>query len=324
MRLENTAYLIERELFLRLRNSTNERFKRNCDRRRFIGESDSPRLRREHADSKAVVTRCQGSVRGFIVGLISIALVASLFGCESSSETQSSQSTAIKSPASSITTMPNRPPLSKTYQVDDWRYAQYIFYFIEKTTGLQLETEVHISLTRARDRCDNGAFSPFQMREVAEALDTLANRYLNDVDNSTLQTDIENSNLDLASVGAAGKEFPNDSSVISSLVKWWIVKCGEEERAEAKPVAPGNTIASPQGTNRPTPQNCAEWFQSGLMLRQSRCTYSWTNCRLIQEKETFNGFEFVKQYTFLRDINFSDGSVYRNYYWYSSLMICNM
>lgn len=249
--------------------------------------------------------------RNLLFALTGFSMLAT--GCNSS------PSGSAQGNAETSSSTPAPPAFDVDFRVHDWRYVDYIFYFVEGELGEgtmnSLISTVKRELGGRADACvSQTTVDTFDLADVAERLKYTLGSYLSEDKLNQLEGSLE-SNLPLDLSGEFGAfVFPSDNSAVKVLLDWWKSKCGDRVRGSFT----STTTTTPPASTVPYSQrSCADiWRDTGESYLPQKCKpVTRSNCRVRSQELIWDSFSssYKTLSTYQIDLAFPDGTSARSF-----------
>lgn len=252
--------------------------------------------------------------------------VACITACSSTEATVLQGSTTNYATSSTSSSIPLETRLIDLYSPNDWRYVDYIFYFvysIHPDTGFRerLRSRVRSSLSLLRYECTKDSeVRSFQLSDLSSALDLALQELLTEEELQQTESAIRSGDATDIAGDFGSFVFPNDESEVLFFLTWWLSQCGDRSRGPV-PTAPRTT--SPPST-RFVRMTCQEKYKlyGGAVL--TTCESKVISCVLTAEELRigYDGVSLVKYYTHLLTREWADGSGRFTRYDYGTQKLC--
>ena len=229
------------------------------------------------------------------------------------SQPESRSTTTTIAIAKTTTTAPL--PLSDFYPNFDWRYIDYVFYFVGESKGdssvERLIKSVQNTLRSKQSHClVSKQVESFDLSQIAKVLDQVLKTWISNQQWELLRDNLV-AGLPLELENKAGAYvFPNVKSPVNELLKWWLSSCGDNMRGRDNTKV--TTSTQPAETQNAGPKTCRdEWMRVGEQYLSSKCTVvSRSNCRVTFQQKEFDPVALTEKTLsrYLQDVTLKDGT----------------
>lgn len=216
------------------------------------------------------------------------------------------------------TTTSSVPFLSESYSSQDWRFIDYIFFYVQQQVG---EDKVDVLIESIENKLrfeqrtclTDRQVKSFDLKRVAEVLDGAVRTWLTQDQLVELESRLKTGAPLTADEDEFGDySFPDPSSPVSQLLRWWLTTCGDDKRGTVTTTIASSTQPPSMQTTSDAPRSCSYYWQMvGEQYLPSRCSVvSKGNCRVIFQEQVWDpntqSFKIRSQFTL--DVVLKDGT----------------